>query len=582
MNLIYLYIKKMFCIPIIKKIDLYGKEPDFYYKNNLNKTTWIGRIFTFLYFGVYAAFFVYKIVRMARRKDVTFYDTNFNGGEIPSIHLSKEIFNAALAFDNITTNVPFLDGRIYTISGKYFVQTKENEKLNINEYNIPFRKCEVSDFGSNYQNIMTKKNISQMLCPSHVDLVLEGYYTMEKYSYIKINFQRCVNTTENNNHCLPNNIIDKILAINKIDTKLQDIELMPQDYENPVRFLEREITGTSFKGLFPQITVEMQIVIIETDNNIIGFEGLSNLKIDKYLKYDSKTINAIPMESVISTFGVSINLNEITFQLSPNILYQKRTYTQLIDVLGDVGGLMEIINMIFSVICSIVVNMLYNKSMVNNLFNFDLNKKVVILKNKNSNQNCDIDINNKIFQKNINERSENFRIKKEIGKMNSQRKLHLRKDNQPCYDRTNKSSRRSLYDLNENRKKNSYLNHASTILEENDDKKNAKEVVYNNYQLNRLDKNLENSANIIKRIRTYKLCIYFCFCCIKQNENINYILYDEGMKLITEQLDIFNVFKRLYELSKLNLISSEEDIKAQMSDECKQKLFRIIYKNLQI
>ncbi len=93
----------------------------------------------------------------------------------------------------------------------------------------------------------------------------------------------------------------------------------------------------------------MQIVIIETDNNIMDFEGLSNSKIDKYLKYDSVTINAIPITSVISTPETSMNLNEIKIQLSSNILYQKRAYTQLIDVLGDVGGLMEIMNMIFNV-----------------------------------------------------------------------------------------------------------------------------------------------------------------------------------------------------------------------------------------
>ena len=248
---------------------------------------------------------------MARRKDVTFYDTNSNRGEIPSIHLNKEIFNAALAFDNITSNIPFINKRIYTISGQYVTQTRENNNIITNYSNIIFKNCEVSDFGKNYQNIMAKKNISQMFCPEKVDLVLEGYYTMEKQSYIKVNFKRCVNTTENNNSCLPNNIIEQYLTVTRIDTKLQDIELVPQDYENPVRFLEREITGTSFKGLFPQITVEMQIVIIETDNNIIGFEGLTNLKIDKYLKYDTKIINAIPIGSLISTADSSNNLNEI-------------------------------------------------------------------------------------------------------------------------------------------------------------------------------------------------------------------------------------------------------------------------------
>ena len=50
---------------------------------------------------------------MAKRKDVTFYDTNSNGEEIPSIHLNKEIFNAALAFDDINSGLPYMNERIY-------------------------------------------------------------------------------------------------------------------------------------------------------------------------------------------------------------------------------------------------------------------------------------------------------------------------------------------------------------------------------------------------------------------------------------------------------------------------------------
>ena len=570
----------------IKRFDLYGKEPEFYYKNNSNKTTLVGRIFTYLYLGVYIAFFVYKIERMARRRDVTFYDTNSNRGETPSIHLNKEIFNAALAFDNPITNIPFINNRIYIISGKYITQTRENEKIITNEYDISFKKCEVSDFGKNYQNIMAKKNISQMLCPSHVDFVLEGYYTMEKYSYIKVNFQRCVNTTENNNHCYPNETIDEILAITKIDTKLQDIELTPQDYDNPVRYLEREISGTSFKGLMPQISVEMKVVIVETDNNIIGFEGLSNLKIDKYLKYDSKTINAIPITSVYGIAGASNNLNEIIIQLSSNILYQKRTYVKLIDILGDVGGLMEIINMIFSGICYLIVNILYNKSLVNNLFNFDLNKKLVILKSKNNNKIIDIDINinNKILpQKNNVDKKENNKIKKKIVKMKIKKRLYFPQAKPDGYERNNKSSRRSLNDNFEYKIDDRYIHHISTIAEHNGDEKKPKEEIHNDNQINQinhLDNNLENEKIFIKKIQANKLFFYFYFCCLNNRQNINNILFIEGIKLIKEQLDIFNIFRRLYELSKSSLILTNEDITVQMSDECKQKVGRIINKNL--
>ena len=50
----------MFC-ELIKKIDLYGKDPEFYYKGNPSKTTWIGRILTIVYVIIYIAFLVYKL-----------------------------------------------------------------------------------------------------------------------------------------------------------------------------------------------------------------------------------------------------------------------------------------------------------------------------------------------------------------------------------------------------------------------------------------------------------------------------------------------------------------------------------------
>ena len=68
----------------------------------------------------------------------------------------------------------------------------------------------------------------------------------------------------------------------------------------------------------------------------------------------------------------------ISYQImmTEKILTNQRTYTQLVDVLGDVGGLMEVIQSIFGVICSFVADILYDKTMVNNLFSFDLEENI--------------------------------------------------------------------------------------------------------------------------------------------------------------------------------------------------------------
>ena len=42
---------------LIKEIDLYGKEPDIYYKGKQRKTSWMGRIFTLIYIIIYIYIF---------------------------------------------------------------------------------------------------------------------------------------------------------------------------------------------------------------------------------------------------------------------------------------------------------------------------------------------------------------------------------------------------------------------------------------------------------------------------------------------------------------------------------------------
>lgn len=59
---------------------------------------------------------------------------------------------------------------------------------------------------------------------------------------------------------------------------------------------------------------------------------------------------------------------EVTIQLSAKVLTQIRKNTKLIEALGDVGGLMEVVWSLFNIISSVITDLLYDKALVNNLF----------------------------------------------------------------------------------------------------------------------------------------------------------------------------------------------------------------------
>ena len=85
------------------------------------------------------------------------------------------------------------------------------------------------------------------------------------------------------------------------------------------------------------------------------------------------------------------------------------------------------------------------------------------------------------------------------------------------------------------------------------------------------DGKISESNKIIDQISFEKPFFYFCFLFIRKFKNMKNILLDEGMKLITDELDIRNIFKNMLLIKKCNEQYILED-KLKMSGECQKKL----------
>ena len=85
------------------------------------------------------------------------------------------------------------------------------------------------------------------------------------------------------------------------------------------------------------------------------------------------------------------------------------------------------------------------------------------------------------------------------------------------------------------------------------------------------NKNSEN-RRIIDRIKMNCCCIYFWFCFARKKKNIQNILLDEGMNVIVENLDIMNIFNKIYIADIIGQSLKKNENIFDMSDTCKQKL----------
>ena len=356
-------------------IDLFGKNVDIYYKGKSRINSWIGRVLTFLYIGIYLLFFIFRLIKMIRKDDVTFYDTYAFNGKPPFIQLNNEIFYSGMALVNPLTGMPFIDPSIYNI--KIIYNSKDFN------YELPIETCNINQFGSHYREYFTDIDLNNLYCVRNYNQSLQGSFQDEEYSGYYISFFPCVNTSKNNNMCATKENITKFFAKFYITFIMQDIVLNPKDYKNPVKYKPKQLYLSLQSDLYITIQSFWQVVNIETDEDIFGFGTSNHIRKEKYLKFEQFQLfyytNKLDLDNPDKPL-ISLNIG-----LSEQELTQTRTYIKLISVIGDVGGFMEVIFSSFTILAEILTDTLFTKSLANHLFSFDLDKKLVLVKKKDIN-----------------------------------------------------------------------------------------------------------------------------------------------------------------------------------------------------
>ena len=104
----------MSCLEFIKRFDFFGKEPEFYIKGGPKHVTVIGRVFTYLFVFIYIIIVAYKLYRMFKRVDITFYDSLSNTDEVPSISINNNNFSIIFTIKDDNGN-PFINETIYVL-----------------------------------------------------------------------------------------------------------------------------------------------------------------------------------------------------------------------------------------------------------------------------------------------------------------------------------------------------------------------------------------------------------------------------------------------------------------------------------
>ena len=357
--------------------DIYSKRASFFYNNQERIGSYFGLFLTLIYIIISLTLFIFNLIVLIQRKELKIYESTIYGNEIPSIEINSNNLYFAFGIENPDTLNRYVDETIYFPEILFIDRIKENgEFVTKTKINLDYEICKEKNFGLNYQNLFLENELNNSYCLKdfNYSLTFTGGFKYERMSYIRIKIYPCKNTTENNYHCIPQDIIDNYLSSTYLSLLIKDFGLNPTNYSFPVLPTLIDLFTTIDKGMYRNFIINFYLSEIQTDN------GLFNQKINKktYLRYKDHFQTFSFMKEKDYLEGKEIGI--IQLRLDDFKFIQKRTYTKISEVFSRMGGYMQLIHTAFSLLYLLINKFHSELKIINSLFNFSLTKKKMALK----------------------------------------------------------------------------------------------------------------------------------------------------------------------------------------------------------
>ena len=354
--------------------DIYSRRLSFFYKNKEKLGSTFGFILTVLYTIISLILFLIYFISTIRRQEVTSFDSTIYPIETPSIEINKDLFYLFFGLEHPTKLSRYIDETIYYPKVFFIEKIKDNGEFKTKSTTtLNIEKCDKNKFGDKYQELFENNEFNNSYCLQDFNVTLEGGFKYDKMSLIKINIYPCVNNTENNNHCKPKSVIDQYLTSTYFSILAKDIGLNPFNYSFPTVSIFQDLYTTIDKSILKEFIIYFGITEIDTDIGIFSNE----IKKEIYLKYIKDFHSFFFLNEEDYKSGKEILTTEI--RLGDNIHFQKRTYTKMSQVFSATGGYMQVIYTFFGLIALLTKKISIEKKLLNNLFNFNLSQKKIIL-----------------------------------------------------------------------------------------------------------------------------------------------------------------------------------------------------------
>ena len=522
-------------------LDIFAKRLGLFHNGKEKIGSYFGISLTLIYIIISLTIFIYYTISTIRRDELQVHDSTEYSIGAPYINLNNSnLLYFAFGVENAVNASRFVDETIYTARAIYYYGEKNTEGTFVTkEYrDLKIEKCKVKKFGEEYQHLFSPGEFDDSYCVENFDIALTGGFIYDKYSCIRIQIYPCVNKSENNYHCKPQEEIDKVLAGGYFSLLLKDIGLNPTNYTNPILPTIQDFYTTISKDFFRDVIFNYEITEVVTDSGLF----YENKNKEKFIKFD-RIKESFYLRDDKSYYYKGKNICKVEIRLSDNIHVQRRSYKKMSSVFSTTGGYMQLLYTVFMLLSIIPNQFAFKKIIVNNLLNIEFSTSKKIVRQFYNNQPNSLFLrHSKIEQKkkmsgfNENNKIRNEEICKKISFTNNNTK-----------ENSSNLYMKNMHLINKKEEKNE----ENLSLDKEKEKNISFIEQYNNIsKIEMMPQNMElNFMNIKKGSKIkFNLFDYYLGKCFNKSKKVD--LFDKGCLLYTDEMDIIHIFKHLLDMEK--------------------------------
>ena len=510
-------------------IDIFGSKAYFSINGHKSYQTVFGSIMTIIsYITIFIFFIIFSKEIIYHRNPNIITSDLIDSTPIHFMFTDEFIWTFSLQFSNFSS---FIDETVYNVDAYIAISNLiENGKVKEDRIYLNLVKCSNYSFSS-IPDYFNGLNINNLYCVNLTGITLRGDFMQDKWTTIKFEFNKCVNSTKNNNSCRSPEEITEILNGGYMGIFATDYQINPNDYKQPAQIYGKNIFTAFSVQHYADFWVYFQIKQINTDTGIL-FDSIVS---ETVLSYEYTYENTDYRESNIF---LTVYLREST-----NRRVLDRSYSKFQDVAANIGGIIKIIFSIGEVITRFFRRTLY-RNYILQFFNLDESKFDEFSKEENNKEIIKLQTNDIFSCENNNKQNQNNKSKSNYqlinvnnnGNIKLKNKTKILSSNRIKFSMNSNTNLKNVNFLNSKKVRDTKISGTSGL---------NLPFVYPNLLKNDNSKNFNNKKNIAKHV--------VCFMTLLIRKN-SFKRIKEIHKQFKKILFIFDIIQYIKTRNEINLL----------------------------